>query len=197
MERLENLAAIAANKLPAIFADGYGKIMNYAAEHEREIVLDLAEALDSVIRKVSSHQMGGQKGPLEFINFSFLLSNMMLGQHGLQIDAYDSNYYLDELEASADWRPDWIFTYANNEFDAVIKDLKAAFPRVQQYELDEIKRVYLLNHYSMAIQVLCIILPRAFPLLNLSQVECVSEIKVSCGLYMERQQGIFTWEVEG
>ena len=176
-------------------SEGHG-ILNAMKANKEQLVTSMVNALNTVLQKAEEHQKNGDKGALSFISFSFLHSNLLLNRYAIRVDAWDQRFYIDEKEASADWEFLPLLQNVDFDFSSIESAVRKAVTRVQDYELDEVKRVYAMHYYAIAMDYL-----RGMTPICLKQVECPAvrtapEVFCTIGPYMERQPTFYIWKPE-
>lgn len=196
MERMEQLTSFAAESLQKRFISDLDQIMNSLKDNTEQITLDLLNTLHCVFDQTGKLQKAGAKGPLAYISFSMLQSNLLLGKFSFQVDAYDERFLLDDNEAAFDWDFSLLLQSVNQDFETVGALLRKSTIRVQEYELLELKQSYQMNYYATAVGVLQQILPLCLKQFLPCGIELAPEIQFTFGSYMENQMSFYQWRQE-
>lgn len=196
MERMEQLTSLAAESLQKRFILDLDQIMNTLKDNAEQITLDLLNTLHCVFDQAGELQKAGAKGPLAYISFSMLQSNLLLGKFSFQVDAYDERFLLDDNETAFDWDFSLLLQNVKQDFETVGALLRKSIVRVQEYELYELKKSYQMNYYSVAVGVLQQILPLCLKQLLPCGIKLSPEIQFTFGSYMENQMSFYQWRQE-
>lgn len=163
-------------------------------EHRADFIIgELSDVISVALAQAALHQRTSLKGPIAYISFSLLLSNILTDRHGFQVAVFDDSFFMDTQEAIADWRPNCIFAGMQQCFDAAASIVKQQIPRLQPYELVDPEHAFSLNYYGIAMEVLIHALPRVFETISISALKKADKVQVVTGPYMEKQDCIYTW----
>lgn len=195
MDRMEQLAALAAKPLGERFEERCGQVLSEAAAQKEPLMQGLAAALDTAMTQARALQMSGRKGPIAFISFSILHSNILLDRNGLRVDIYDEGFWVDDAEASSDWDLAWLFRWMDEDLNAAAKNIRQSVSRVQEYELLELAKAYSLNYYALATLLLTSMLPATVERVPMLETKRAPMIQITAGQYMENQPCIFEWRL--
>ena len=189
MERMEQMASLAAEAMRRNFTDEIGDIFRSLGQGSQQIKDSIASAVIDALHEAARRG----KGPIAYVTFSLLQSNLLLDRYTLRVDALNDRFLLDDVEAASEWDFQFIFQKLGPDMDAVGAKVRETMTRVQDYELRELERAYLLNYYGIAFEVLRAALPSCLPALIKSPAPWADEVNFTVGGYMEQQQIICQW----
>lgn len=192
MERMEQMASLAAEVMRRSFTDEIRDIFQSLEQDSQQIKDSIASAVLAALHEAARKE----KAPIAYVTFSLLQSNLLLGRCALRVDAWDKRFLLDDNEASSEWDFQFMLQRTGPDMKAVAAKIRETMTRVQDYELKELERAYLLNYYAIAFEVLRAALPACLPALMESPVPWSDEVNFTVGAYMERQQIICQWRPE-
>lgn len=193
MERMKQIADVSAEILRENFLKDATAVLISLIQQPQQIIENISIAIEFVLRKAGEQQKAQKKGPVAYITFSFLQSNLFLNNYAFQVDAWDEQFYLDSSEATAEVDFQDIFCGVEPDMDLVAKKVRETMARVQQYELKELERSYHYNYYGILIEVLRAALPYCMDIMQKSLAYMESEVQFTVGAYMEKQQPIYIW----
>ena len=189
MERMEQMASLAAEAMRRNFTDEIGDIFRSLGQGSQQIKDSIASAVMDALHEAARKD----KAPIAYVTFSLLQSNLHLGRCALRVDAWDKRFLLDDVEAASEWDFQFIFQKIGPDMDAVAAKVRETMTRVQDYELKELERAYLLNYYAIAFEVLRAALPSCFPVWMESPAPWGDEVNFTVLGYIEQQQIICQW----
>ena len=196
MERIDQMAILALDTFQKCFVNDIKEMVVLLESQKEHIINNITEALKTVLQAAAHWQNVEKKGPLNYISFSFLNSNLLLNHYAIRVDAWDERFFIDENEASSEWDFQNILCGTGLDMDAVSTAVKKTMIIVQEYELKELERAYLLNYYAFAIEVLKIAIPFCTHVMSESPAMLATEVQFTVGTYMEKQQPFYTWRLE-
>lgn len=97
---------------------------DYVKSHFEQLVDKLTDCLSRYCDKIYQMQQQGEKGPIAYIHFSVLRTNILLKKHEIRLDAYDENWYLDLVECS-DYYPVGEFYSYLEEYGDMVEELRS------------------------------------------------------------------------
>lgn len=147
MDRQEQIFQLARQVLHQRTQTTYPRICQDYNKHKQVLLRDLHQSVGHLIEQARSQQSECGKGPIQYVTTSYLLSSAITGSYEFQLSIQDEQYFLDPVECSADWRPSWLFSYAEEDLAAVLTALQRKIPRLRPYELDALWRAYVCEFY--------------------------------------------------
>lgn len=194
MERAEQIVLALEPLLLAELESDTQRLTKSIEQRADMIVDELSDSITAALNQAVIHQEANRKGPITYISFSMLLSNILMDNHGFQVAAFDERFFVDMEEAIADWRPAYIFSGIQRCMDSAASVIKQRIPRLRPYELIESKHAFSMNYYGIATQILMTALPQVLENLTLPTLKKADKVLVVTGLYMEKQDCIYVWE---
>lgn len=193
MERMEQLASLAVETMRVSLAMETKDILVALKQNNQQIIDSIKNAIQTVLCEAACQQKTGSKGPVAYISFSFMQSNLLLNHYALRLDAWDKRFMLDDNEATTEWNFHTILPCTGPNMKAVAKKLRGTMIRVQEYELKELERTYCLIYFTIATDILKSALSSSMEAMKHSAAHLDPEVQFTIGAYMEQQQLIYTW----
>lgn len=196
MKRMEQMASLAMDTLQKGFINEVKYILLSLEEGSQQIIDNISAAIEEALYKAVQWQKLEKKGPVAYISFSMLQSNLLLNRYALQVDAWDERFLIDDSEAASEWDFQAMFQEIKPDMEAVAAKVREQMTRVQKYELKELERAYILNYFVIALEVLRAAIPLCLHTMQKSPALLASEVQFTVGVYMEKQQSFYTWRLE-
>ena len=196
MERMEQMASLATDILREELVNDVKEIMSSLEQKTQQIVAEIASAVETALREAEHRQIAREKRAVSYISFSFLQSYLLLDRFAFRVDAWDERFMLDDREASSEWDFRTLVSCSGPDMKAVAKKVRETMIRVQDYELKELERAYIVNYFALAVEVLRAALPFSVDQVKRDSAELSPEIQFTVGPYMEQQQPIYIWRAD-
>ena len=196
MDRMEELASLVSEPLQQRFLTDLDRIVLCMKDNVQVLSADLAKSLQKAFDAAVCWQTAAKKGPVAYVSFSLMQSNLLLEKYAFQIDAYDERFLVDDNEAASEWDFSILLQNLDADFDVIAATLRQSVIRVQEYELWELKKAYHLNYYATATGLLQGLLPLCLDALSLDGIDVMPEIQFTIGPYMEKQMPFYQWRRE-
>ena len=196
MDRMEELASLVSEPLQQRFLTDLDRIVLCMKDNVQVLSADLARSLQKAFDAAVCWQTAAKKGPVAYVSFSLMQSNLLLEKYAFQIDAYDERFLVDDNEAASEWDFSILLQNLDTDFDVIAATLRQSVIRVQEYELWELKKAYHLNYYATATGLLQGLLPLCLDALSLDGISVMPEVQFTVGPYMEKQMPFFQWRRE-
>ena len=114
--------------------------------HAAAVWGELENAIRRVLnRAVEMQEMG--KGDIQYLSFSFMRYGACVDKPEIFIEALDDAFYLDEREAAFCYCPAFLQEWFREDCRILYRKAGEAFVRLQDYELEEIRKEYA-GYYS-------------------------------------------------
>lgn len=194
MDRIEQLTEAVKKDIVALFIANSERMLRDMPQQIEGICKDLSDALYEVLGNALVLQQNNMIGAIKYITFSIMQSDVLLRERKIQINVYDEQFYLSEVQAVSNWKCGVFFRHLDEGFSEVENILKKTFTRVQKYELKQIRQAHETLYYLFAIGILRILLPVTLVQIHIDDLSLSPAVLVTTGLYMEKQINVFTWE---
>lgn len=196
MDRMEQLASLAAETMRKNLIITANDIATALKGNDQQIIDSVVNAVQMALHEAVRWQKNGSKGPISYISFSFLQSNLLLNHYALRVDAWDERFMIDDMESAAEWDFHTIFPCVSPDINAVAEKVRETVIRVQEYELRELERAYCLIYFTIAMDILKAVLSNNVELWKDSPASLAPEVQFTLGAYMEPQQSIYIWRAD-
>lgn len=128
---------------------------------------------------------------VKYIVISILESSNLTKRYELQIAFFTEKMYSDEFPIYVYWKPMFIFSKIEEDMLMFKKKAAEKIVRIKEYELDAIKKEYLLNHYYQILLFLRQIMPDVIEY-GRDHYNCIAQdVTVLLGRYMERAMLVY------
>ena len=196
MDRMEELASLVSEPLQQRFLADLDQIVLCMKDNIQVLSADLTRSIQKAFDETVCWQTATKKGPVAYVSFSLLQSNLLLEKYAFRIDAYDNRFLVDDCEAASEWDFSALLQSLDTNFDVIASTLRQSVIRVQEYELWELKKACHLNYYATATGLLQGLLPLCLDALSLDGMGVMPEVQFTVGPYMEKQMPFFQWRRE-
>ena len=195
MEQMERMTSLVMDTLrKGLISEVKGVI--HALECGKHQLLDsVSAAIEEVLHKATKRQQSNQKGPMDYIGFSMLQSNLLLNRYALQVDAWDKRFLIDDNKTASKGDFQTIFQGVKPDMETVAAILCEQMTWVQEYELREMKRAHILNYFAIALEALRVVIPACLHIMRESPAILAPKVQFTVGAHME-QQPFYAWRPE-
>jgi hypothetical protein len=114
---------------------------------KKDVIDSFHAAIAAGLKKVAAAEP--QKGAIEYIYISFLLSSLLSGKCEYRIDFYNSACYLDEIETECYWEASFVEELLSAEPLYFNNLLKKTLIRVMDYEVSNLAIEFSAFYYSV------------------------------------------------
>lgn len=181
MDRIQQIEKIVKEYLKDVYEESSKVIRKEYLDREIQICQNLADTMHSGL--VGCEQMGKK---VNYIIISVLESSILTNSYDLQIAFYDKNMYLDKAPMYVYWKPMLFFSKIEDDMRIFKRKVAERLVRVKDYEMDFIKRKYLINHYFQVFLFLRKEIPNVIER-ECKKVNCLEDkFLVLFGRYMEK-----------
>lgn len=168
-------------------------ILEAMKTYQGQLKNGMVETLNTVFYAAANQQSSGSKGEIFYICFSFQKDNLPLNRYAIRADARDSRFYRDLHEASADWDFSILLHNIDSDFSSIESAVRKSVAQVQAHELEEVRQVYMMHHYAMAMDYLREIVPACLKQVQVAPALTAPAVKCTIGPYMGQQHAFHTW----
>lgn len=170
-------------------------ILEAMKTYQGQLKSSMAETLNTVFHAAANQQSSGSKGEISYICFSFQKDNLPLNRYAIRVDIRDSRFYRDPYEAFADWDFSILLCNVDSDFSSIESAVQKSVAQVQAHELEEVRQVYMMHHYAMAMDYLRKIVPACLKQVKIAPALAASEVKCTIGPYMGQQHVFHIWKL--
>ena len=186
MNREEQLRKIAKEYLKKRFIESRELITKECEMHMEEAFQNYMDAMTSGLLCCAK---AGKT--VKYIVISILESSNLTKSYELQIAFFTEKMYSDEFPIYVYWKPMFIFSKVEEDMLMFKKKAAEKIVRIKEYELDAIRKEYLLNHYYQVLLFLRQIMPDAIEY-GCDHHNCIAQdVTVLLGRYMERAMLVY------
>lgn len=182
--RIDQISQYLQPHMQECFLRSCGMIQAEIDCHAGRIWEELDRAIGECLARAASMQEQGKKGRLEYLVFSFLRYGEYLDGPELRIDALDDGFHLDKQEAAGHYHPGFLWDRYREDLDFLHKKAGDKFVRLQDYELDEIKKEYMESYHAILFRMLESLAGLVMETVTYSGVPVTDGFKIVFGEYM-------------
>ena len=187
------------NFLSKAYLDNYQKLENKFKENEKEIIGQIGLSMQEGIDQAVQMQEAGKKEKIKYISLSILLSSILTQEYSIGIDFYDKNFYLDEETVFTEIKIDLVKELINQYVEKDIKNLKI-YQRQEKTNYPENEYIEIRKLQSMTYMLLYMKwttenIQKAVKQLAIKNMQTEETVDITYGLYLEKQENIYKWEM--
>lgn len=185
MERWEEIEKKAYPILEERIKKNTDEIINYYLQHEVEIQTEFIKTIFQGLKESKK-----RKKEIPYILISMLNSSIVTKSYEYEMAFYDKRFYLDENPICLYFKLKFLFDFFEEDMKDLKKKLEGCVIRLQEYEVNEIGREYVLNYYALGTVLLKQMVEQSFLVLGEMKEEVVSslskDVVILFGRYMEK-----------
>ncbi len=185
MERWEEIEKKAYPILEERIKKNTDEIMNYYLQHEVEIQTEFIKTIFQGLKESKK-----RKKEIQYILISMLNSSIVTKSYEYEMAFYDKRFYLDENPICLYFKLKFLFDFFEEDMKDLKKKLEGCVIRLQEYEVNEIGKEYVLNYYALGTVLLKQMAEQSFLVLGEMKEEVVSslskDVVILFGRYMEK-----------
>lgn len=148
-EREEQLEQIAQEYLEERYNITIRQTKDYYQLHQNEIMEQFCNKLQEGAEKSGEMAKG-----VKYVVISILESSILTKSYDLQIAFYDQSLYLDSKAVYLYWKPEFLFSYVEEDLLFCRKKMAQKVVGIKEYEIEEIRGKYIANHYFLVFLLL-------------------------------------------
>lgn len=99
----------------------------------------LLQNLDQMFRDLANYQSENSNYCIKYLQCALLKSSFITESFHYLISAFSEEYYLDEFAFHFHWDASPFFKFLNEDMKYIAAKLRKTFPRVQEYELRDVR----------------------------------------------------------
>ena len=141
-ERQHKMDEYLTERFASIFPERTLQTMRYASDNAARLAHSLLSAIEDGASEAKQKIADGKKGPITYLQLSYLLSDIPQKKLTLKIDCFDERYYGDLREIDAYWDYSELFPYIDEDMAILHKELGNTFIRFMDYEIWDIRQCY-------------------------------------------------------
>lgn len=181
MDRIKQLEQVVGKYLLERFSQSKEKIVSSYRANKEEIWKSFFD-----IVCYGAEECEKKNKNVRHIVISILHSSILTQSYELQIAYMNNDLYMDEAPVNVYWAPMFIFQCIEDDMQFFKKKISEEVPRIKEYEMDNIREKYVLNHYFLVMLLLKEMIPVAIEEI-VRKYDCIADnIMVSIGKYMEK-----------
>jgi len=147
MERKEKIIEIARQVFQQRSEIAIEEIKQEYLVNGNKIRQDLQRAMTELIQIAKRQQVQSGKGTIQYVLISYLYSSAITKSNAFQIALLDERNYLDPVDTSVYWCPDFIYRPVEQDMLCLREAVDKVLIRVKPHELDAARRGYICAFY--------------------------------------------------
>lgn len=193
MSRLDKYLESVSEILKNEFSNNIERLVEQFDENGAELELQIA--MQTIIDRAIKQQKIEEKGTISYISFSMLLSSLQTENYSFGINLYDETFFIDEIDTFIEWKLGYLSTFIDSDIEVARKHLLKGFIGIVESDILEIKHIHALNYMLVGVEFLKSKIQSIIENLETIELKTTEIIKVTYGLYMEKQGPLYNWEV--
>ncbi len=162
--------------------------------HAFEIWDGIKNAIDESLKHASEMQSQQKKGELKYLAFSLLSYGLFMDRLEMRVDAMDDGFYLDVEEAAGYYQFAFLQDKYLDDLEFLYKKAHEKFIRLQNHELEQIKRKYAEFYFSIIYRIMKSLSELITETVLDSGISVAEDFKVIFGEYMDQAVILYTGE---
>lgn len=194
MIKKEEINVFAKEFIKKCLYENLVKIQNRLEVEEKKIEKDFMQALSKVFEKCVKQQKKQKKRAIKYIHIFYLKSAMLTQKLEYQINVYSRLSYMDEMECSELWYPEFIMDFYKKDLEALDKEAKQKVIKYGYADFREIQERFFSVYTAMVGQYVAGRAEKIVELDSYKKMLKEDDIQIIFGGYMDK--GILIWEKE-
>lgn len=149
MDRIEQLEQSVGKYIFERFSQNKEKIVSSYRANKEEIWKEFFD-----IMCCGAEECEKKNKNVKHIIISILYSSILTQSYELQIAYMNDDLHVDEAPVNVYWAPMFIFQFIEDDILFLKKKVSKDVPRIKEYEMDDIRKKYVLNHYFLVMLLL-------------------------------------------
>lgn len=165
--------------------------------HASEIWNEIKCTIYEILERTSAMQGLQKKGELNYLAFSLLSCGLFMDRLEMRLDAMDDGFYLDTAEAAGHYQFVFLQDRYLADLEYLYKKAHEKFIRLQNHELEQIKRKYADFYFSIIYRIMENLSELIVETVADSGVSVAENFKVIFGGYMDQAVILYGGEKKG
>ncbi len=162
--------------------------------HASNIWDGIKNAIDESLKHASEMQSQQKKGELKYLAFSLLSYGLFMDRLEMRVDAMDDGFYLDVEESAGHYQFAFLQDKYLDDLEFLYKKAHEKFIRIQNHELEQIKRKYAEFYFSIIYRIMESLSELIMQTVLDSGISVADDFKVIFGEYMDQAVILHTGE---
>ena len=154
--------------------------------HACEVWKELESTIHRVLHKARKRQEQKGKGDIQYLVFSFMRYGTCGNKPEIFIEALDDAFYLDGQEAACCYCPAFLQDRFQKDCDILYRKTEGGFVRLQDYELEGIRKEYAGYYCSILLRMIQELAGRIAETVRKNGIHTTERFMIIYGEYMGR-----------
>jgi hypothetical protein len=191
MKKKEALIHFEENYFKKYLDESLLNLDEYYEIHKEKLSEAFIKSFIQICTKIREKQLKGEKGEIEFINYSILRTNIINGIYKYSILAYDNKWYFDLNECMVEYDVSWAFNFFNI-FLEFLKDKSIYYLNTILEPDVEIMALKTVDLYNKSIVKLARdIMPEAIKVKEYQEIEKEESVEIRVGEYKSISEVVY------
>ena len=191
MEETEFAGLLVEAYLEERLENNLAQLSEYCTKNTDQILKSLLDNFKMVLAQGILLQKNGQVGEFKYLAISFLRSLIMEKDYRLRLDLYDASYFLSKVECSGYLELGYIWKYLDGDLEALLGELRECGAKYASYEIDEMKKEYLMTYVPVIQLFLLENLEAILSIPEFAELQKTADFKIIYGEYLDQTQIIY------
>lgn len=185
MDRKSSLKEAALTFLAPKYQVHLQNIMGYIKNNRELICQEFCQELLPFIESVRQQQLG-EKKEIRYVLISSLFSSTITKSYEYQIAFYSEELYLDPVESSFYWCPQYVFDNIEDDIEQFSQSVKEQIVNLRKHELEEIRQMYANDYHIISGIFFKKIIATALKMGGIHNLNLAKDLEIYFGIYMDK-----------
>jgi len=153
-KRFSEMEDVLTDILEEMWYERKQETMQLYAERKDSVQKNLISVITENVESIAMLIETGEKRPVRFIHFSFLLSEVLQKKLILKIDYYDERYFRDISDIDSFWDYSELFPYIDEDMAKIRDELQEEFISLKNYDILDIEMLYHVGVFAVMKEIL-------------------------------------------
>jgi hypothetical protein len=135
------------------YLQSYEKAKAFIDRSKDTLLQELSKSFAELLHNTMEKQRCGEKDPIRYLVISYLRHSYLVDRYSFLLQTYDETFYLDEVETSSKYHPDFLWELFKEDMVYFERCLQRRFVRIKPYELEAITGKYI-ERYNAIVRYL-------------------------------------------
>ncbi len=157
--------------------------MNIFKIHKKELVPDFVESFRRICVKIAEMQARGEKDKIGYITYSAMASNIAERNYIYVIDAYNTEWFYDEVECCDSYDVSWAFRFLDEFEEELEPQRKLYMDKITKADMEQFRLEEFGIYNAVIKDFIRYAMPYAVEIEEYKQIEKADVLEVRAGPY--------------
>lgn len=183
MNRRQALEHFKAGPLKEKGIEKMDQVNEYFKTHKEELLPDFIESFRRICIKIAEMQARGEKGEIGYITYSAMASNIAARNYIYVIDAYNTEWFYDEVECRDSYDVSWAFRFLD-EFEEELEPQRKLYnDKITKEDMEQLRLEEFGIYNAVINDFIRYAMPYAAEIEEYKQIEKADILEVRAGPY--------------